>query len=408
MRISELCRKAVFFGSLLSNISICANPLQDFVEAKIRENPSVVEAEQALRSAEAASRESASVLYPKLSANWSTSRSNTSDGFQNRLSLNGDQTLFGGGSEYSELRAARRGIDQASFNLADARDRVLAQYALAITRLAIQKERLQVLRKVKLAQQDRMTELKRRFRLGQSREPDLLQVEVESSRLDRRISDTESAVDHVELELRNLLLLEPSDIAHLHTLLNPQAVRLLIVRLRTRPDYRVASLKLATEQLSDKERSAWLRALPNLGLYGQSNLVRPSSTTNEWEWGLKASWTFFEGFKTPAEVAAVQSQKIVAERKLFAFEHQKRTNLERLERESTRAETKKNGIVEDIKRAEKALKQQERDYRLSIVTELEVQQTIQSMLDLELELLDIQETRAQLRLQEFLGGELVP
>lgn len=405
---SVLCLTAVLATSVLFSVATRANPLQDFVEAKIRENPDVVEAEQALRAAEATARLSASVLYPTLSANWTASQNDSTDGFRNLLSLNGDQTLFGGGAEYSELSAARRGVDRANFDLTDARDRVLAQYALAITRVAIQKERLQVLRKVKLAQQDRMTELKRRFRLGQSREPDLLQVEVESSRLDRRISDTESAVDRFELELRNLLLLEPSDLAKLHSLLNPQAVRLLIVSLRTRPDYRVASLKLATEMLSDRERSAWLAALPRLGLYGQTNLVRPSSATNEWEWGLKASWTFFEGFKTPAEVATVQSQKIVAERKLFAFEHQKKTNLERLERDTSRAEVKKNGIIEDLKRAEKALKQQERDYRLSIVTELEVQQTIQSMLDLELELLDIQETRAQLKLQEFLGGEVVP
>jgi outer membrane protein TolC len=405
---SVLCLTAVLASSVLCSVATRANPLQDFVEAKIRENPDVVEAEQALRAAEATARLSVSVLYPTLSANWTASQNDSTDGFRNLLSLNGDQTLFGGGAEYSELSAARRGVDRANFDLADARDRVLAQYALAVTRVAIQKERLQVLRKVKLAQQDRMTELKRRFRLGQSREPDLLQVEVESSRLDRRISDTESAVDRFELELRNLLLLEPSDLAQLHSLLNPQDVRLLIVSLRTRPDYRVASLKLATEMLSDRERSAWLASLPRLGLYGQTNLVRPSSATNEWEWGLKASWTFFEGFKTPAEVATVQSQKIVAERKLFAFEHQKKTNLERLERDTSRAEVKKNGIIEDLKRAEKALKQQERDYRLSIVTELEVQQTIQSMLDLELELLDIQETRAQLKLQEFLGGEVVP
>ncbi len=401
-------RKALLGASVLFCFATGANPLQDYVEAKIRENPSVVEAEQALRGAEATARLSASALYPKLSANWSSSQNDSTDGFHNLLSLNGDQTLFGGGSEYAELSAAHKGVELANLKLADTRDQVLAQYALAITRLAVQKERLQVLRKVKLAQQDRMSELKRRFRLGQSREPDLLQVEVESSRLDRRISDTESALDRFEFEIRNLLLLEPADIASLHTLLNPQAVRLLIVGLRTRPEYRVASLKLSTEQLSDKVRSSWLRALPNLGLYGQTNLIRPSSTSNQWEWGLKASWTFFEGFRTPAEVAQVQSQKIVAERRLFAFEHQKSTNLARLSRETSRAEAKKNGIIEDIKRAEKALKQQERDYRLSVVTELEVQQTIQSMLDLELELLDIQEAQAQLKLQEFLGGELIP
>ncbi len=133
--------------------------------------------------------------------------------------------------------------------------------------------------------------------------------------------------------------------------------------------------------------------------------MRPSPSSNTWEWGLRAQWTFFEGLKTPAQVQAAQAQRIVAERQLYAVEHQRRSQLQRLSRELERLESKKVGVSSDLQRAEKALRQQERDYRLGIVTELEVQQTLQSILDLDLELIDIEESRQSLRLQEFLGGE---
>jgi outer membrane protein TolC len=289
--------------------------------------------------------------------------------------------------------------------LADARDRVSAQYMLRLTRLALQRDRLAVLRKVKLAQQDRLKELQRRYRLGQSREPDLLQVEIENSRLDRRIINTKGMIDSLEQELSRLLLLQDWELERLNSLMNPQGINLLIAGLRPRPEFTVAALRLQQESLEQRERSAWLTAMPTLGVYGHKNLVRPTPTANEWEWGLRAQWTFFEGFRTPAHVEAARARRVVVERQLFAAEHQRKNSLQRLGRDMERLDGKQGGIVADIQRADRALRQQERDYRLGIITELEVQQTLQSILDLDLELIDIQESRHALRLQEFLGGE---
>jgi outer membrane protein TolC len=402
---SRLASRLLVFCLLVAAAESRANPLQEFLDAKLRSNADVVAAEQNLRSAEAARDLTASNLYPTLSANWKSARSDTRDGFQKQLSLDADQTLFGGGLEYTELKSARLAVQRAEYDLADTRDRVYATYSLKLVRLIVQKEKLEILRKVKRAQDDRLKELKRRFNLGKTREPDLLQVEVESSRLDRSILDAERAIDAYEQELENLLLLQEADMTALNGLLNPQGVRLLIVGLKNRPEYRSASLKLLGDALAQQERSAWLGVMPTLGLYGQANLVRPSTLSNDWEWGLQAKWTFFEGFRTPAQVEAIKAQRIVAENRLFAFEHAKKLNLERLDREMQRAEMKKTSIEADIKRAERALAQQQKDYRLGLVSELEVQQSLQSSLDLDLELIAIQETRALLKLQEFLGGE---
>jgi len=393
--------------ALLASFSLKANPLYEFIEAKMKENTEVVQAQEALRSSQAAADLARARFFPSLSANWKGAKTDSTDGFANSLTLSGEQTLFGGGSEYTEIQSVRLALDRASHDLADTQDRVRANFALKLTRLLVQRERLEVLRKGKRVQEGRLTELRRRFRLGQSREPDLLQVEVESSRLERRMADTETTIELFEQQLRTLLLLSDTELASLHQLLNPQGLRLLIVGLKNRPDYRSASLKLLGKSLAQKERSAWLSAAPTLGLYGQKNLVRPSEASNKWEWGLQAKWTFFEGMRTPAQVETVKAQRIVAEKQLFAFEHNKQSNLARLQKESARADLKKESIDADLKRAEKALKQQEKDYRLGIVTELEVQQILQSILDLDIEVLEIQETRAQLRLQEFLGGEEV-
>jgi|GEM_PF-3405548 len=384
------------------------NPLLEFVNAKINANPDIIAAEQALVSAKAALDLTASSLYPTLGASWTSSTNNQRDGFGNLVSLEATQTLFGGGGEYTELQAARLGVAQAEHELADVRDRIQARFAYKLAQLSINRERLETRKKVKRAQEERLSELQRRFRIGQSREPDLLQVQVESSRLDRRISDNLTAIEKDEQQIRALLLLDESEMSKLNALLNPQGVRILYGSLSPRPEYRKAALDLARAALARRESSAWLTATPTLGLYGQRNLVRPSDATNSWEWGLRAQWTFFEGFKTPSRVEAAKAQRIVAERKLFALEYERASSLARLAREAERSEAKKDAITADIARATKALKQQQRDYRLGVVTELEVQQTIQSALDLELELLDIQETRALLHLQKFLGGEPIP
>ncbi|MEO5668905.1 MAG: TolC family protein [Bdellovibrionota bacterium] len=397
----------VLLLTLLVGTAARANPLSEFISSKIASNSEVLAASEVLKAAQANRDLAASTLYPKISANWNSTKSDTHEGFQNLLSLNAEQTLFGGGQEYTELQAARLGVSKAEYDLADAEDRAQARFALKLAQIVLDKERGEVLDKTKHAQEDRLTELKRRFRIGQSREPDLLQVEVERSRLDRKIADNVTAIEKDEQQIKSLLLLEDSEMQTLNTLINPQGVKLLYMSLAPRPEYRSASLKLSADALAQKEKSAWLTATPTLGLYGQQNLIRPSSSTNAWEWGLKAQWTFFDGFKTPAQVETARSQKVIAERALFAFDYDRKNNLVRLARESERSEAKKEAIDADIANATKALKQQEHDYRLRIVTEIEVQSTIQSILDLELELLDIQATRAQLHLQKFLGGEQV-
>jgi outer membrane protein TolC len=388
---------------------IQAGALEDFLSEEIKKSPTYIEIQQNLAISESQYQTYRSAFLPMVSAQWNHVKNNRSDGFDSILGLNARQTLFGGGSEYTELKAATLLLQKSEEELKDTHALLLSQSLLLSLRWQFQNMRLEVLHRVKEAQENRIRELARRVRLGQSREPDLLQAQIETSNIERRILDTLSAKDKVEEALRSLLQYDDVQFASLIPRIQNLGPLEHLDRTRTPLEqFKTKSLELASQAFAQQESSAWLRAMPNLGIYGQRNLIRPNSATNEWEVGLRAQWTLFEGLRTPAEVKAAEARRIVSEKKLYALLYQQKINSQRLQRDQERLDLKLSSVNNDINKAKRALNQQEKDYRLGLVTELEVQQTLQSLLNLELEALELQEKQASLIIQKHLKGEVIP
>jgi outer membrane protein len=405
-------RLKIFFSSknnilILSLIfSQSLQALQETIETFIPKNFRHVESQQNYLRAKAEHSLISSQFYPRIELNGAHATSDRSDGFQTQLGLNANQTIFGGGSEYPEFKASRLRLEKAQADFEDVKDQLRIQLLSRFSKYSLQEERIQVLNRIKTTQEERIRELRRRVNLGQSREPDLLQAQVEESRLNRRLSVSLSRVDALRQEIMSLFEISENDLDLAKKQFQFQEIQNYITHTYvTRPDYRIQSLRLNKEALAYQKSSAEFSRLPNLSLYGQQNLIRPNESSNKWEWGLRAQWTLFEGFRTPAQIKIAKSQRIIAEKNLFSKEYERQTAFDRLKRDEERIQMQKKGIEVDIQRAERALRQQERDYRLGLVTELEVQQTLQSLLDLQIELLDTKETLIHLVFQRVLGGE---
>jgi outer membrane protein len=85
--------------------------------------------------------------------------------------------------------------------------------------------------------------------------------------------------------------------------------------LKARPDYQAASENLSSTSYSVV--SAWGRYLPGVNAYAGYNLRAPEvsqlSNNKEYTWGLKMSWTLFDGFATNEGVQNAKVQERNAE-----------------------------------------------------------------------------------------------
>lgn len=384
-----------------------ATALEDFLSSEIRKSPLFVEALQNSKIANSEYINIRAQLMPQINTQWNYFKTDRSqDGFDSSLNLNAKQTLFAGGAEYKELKAASLLKDKSLADLNDAQDKLLANLLFQSIQWQIHNLKTEVLKKVQGTQENRINELSRRVRLGQSRQPDLLQAQIENSNLSRRLSDSELTKERIEEQIQVSLGYTEDELQHLLNIVNSNTpLQHLENTLAFRDDFRRKSLELENEMANLKSESIWLKTLPTLSTYGQKSIFSPQNTGNDWEVGLQAQWTLFEGFKTPAESEAAKAKKIITEKRLSVLKLEQDLSVKRLKNEQSRLSTISQSLKNDIDRAKKVLQQQEKDYRLGLATELEVQQTLQSVLNLELESLSFQENQAQLILQNYLKGE---
>jgi outer membrane protein TolC len=121
-----------------------------------------------------------------------------------------------------------------------------------------------------------------------------------------------------------------------------------------------------------------------------------SRSSDDWNYGLALKWTFFEGRAGQAQVKKASSFESQLRAELTTL----RANQERLTRDlqNQHDELQKQLriVQEGAQLATTALKSQERDFRLGLITVLDLTTSDQQYLDLKLELLRIEHDLAKL------------
>lgn len=382
-----------------------AATLERVLNRALEANPNVQTQIETFNAADARYGQTQARFIPKLSssASWIKSDRAVTDAF----TLRADQAIFAGGIEYSELTALRRLRDAEKERLEDAKDLARYDAVSALLKGSLAQERVRILEATRNTQTKRFEELSRRNKLGQTREPDLIQAELEVQRLERLLVDARYNIEVARRDLATALQQDPSEIKF-------PDLNVFVWQLRgekaltPRDQYELGALE--NERLAAEARvsSAWRGYLPTLDAFATSSPWHDAGNEDAWTVGLKANWTFFDGLKTP---------RVVEENSANLRRLQRRVDMLKFTREQLRARLKaqREALVDKLKdlhrmvdRAETALKIQQVDYRRGIVTELEVQTTIQSVLDLNLEQADLRYQVGQLRVEALKSGAPLP
>lgn len=379
--------------------------LERVLKRALEANPNVQTQIETFNAADARYGQTQARFIPKLSssASWIKSDRDVTDTFI----LRADQAIFAGGIEYSELTALRRLRDAEKERLEDAKDLARYEALSALLKGSLAQERVRILEATRNTQGKRFDELSRRNKLGQTREPDLIQAELEVQRLERLLVDARYNIEVARRDLATALQQDPAEIKFPE--LDPFVWQLRTEKLVTpREQYELGALE--NERLAAESRvsSAWRGYLPTVDAFATSSPWHEAGSEDAWTVGLKANWIFFDGLKTP---------RVVEENNTLLRRLQRRVDMLKFTREQTQArlQAQRVAIVDKLKdlhrmvdRAEAALKIQQADYRRGIVTELEVQTTIQSVLDLNLEQADLRYQAGQLRAEALKSGAALP
>lgn len=307
------------------------------------------------------------------------------------------QPLFAGLREYLAVRAAQARGEAAELSLRRARQLLYADVANAYVSVLSVSEEEAVRRAVAQLTDDRIKELRSREKLGRSRHSEVLAVEAQRAQIAAQLETALGRARQAQFSLRFLTGAE-EDLAPA-PLAAPPAVEPLshwLALCVKRPDVEAARLQGRAAQLSVDvyRRSRW----PTLALDGNYYLRRPPGFTDKVKWDalFTASLPLYNGGQISSQVKQAQARKRSAEQGLSLAE--RRAALETSSAHS--AADSAVSIVAALERATAAAeanaKAQAEDYRLGLVTNLDVLGSLNALLDSRLSL-------SQARLQAVLA-----
>lgn len=287
------------------------------------------------------------------------------------VQMSGSQTLFSGFREFIAFRAAGKQKEARDSDSARLRGLLYQDVVAAYTDLLGALQSVETLRATRALTADRLEELRRRVRIGKSRESEVLAADSQLASLEADIERAVGAVDDAEEALKFLTGLDED--------LRPAPVEAPIAgtlesflnRAQSRPDVRSRALESeAAEALSRVQaREAW----PLVGASGNYYPYRKGSLEGmRWDGQLFLQVPLFAG----GSLAARRGQ---AEARAREAALQERLARRAATREVRAAYKSLGAALARLKRLERAsqlaeanAKAQTEDYRLGLVTNLEV------------------------------------
>ena len=379
-----------FFLQYLLIVPLWANVKIGFIEAfqaASEKTESVQIKQKQLEQSEEKITQSYGGLLPNVSASASYlmqaepttgSASSISNPTQSTAKLTATQPLFHGFREFAAIRqlnseavAGQMGVDQAKLTL-------YTQVAKSYYDVLAAEQDLVNLNTLLDLTLKRVVELKERNRIGRSRKGEVLSAESQVASLRAQVEAGKTQISLARDSLavatglnREATLLDDSDLIPTTV----ESITNYLGRLSERPD-----VQAYQAQMTGADEAIWVAKgahLPSLDLSGNYYLRRSGLLENtKWDVTLNLSIPLFQGgavvSQTRSAVAQFQQSELAFAQGRRAAEREIRSYYE----------TFSNGLVEihslkeAVVAAEDNFKEQNRDYRLGLVTNLEVLQAI--------------------------------
>ncbi|MBP7843587.1 MAG: TolC family protein [Proteobacteria bacterium] len=287
-----------------------------------------------------------------------------------------DWTLFRS-SRFMEA-AANESLLDADILLRERLAKNLLDFSKATETVAIIKESLGVIDR-------RIRELEKRVSRGQNRQVDLINTRIELLDQQRRLSQNSSVVAEKiqELEEATGIRLDENFILKTEEIVNE-----LENQKTQRSDFKFKALEYGMKAAKAEETLFYGKWIPSLTLnysyYPYKGQKDKSTSLDQSKFALQAEWTFFEGLKSFALRKEKAANAIATEQDYLLELKQERTRSKLWKKRIQEIKEQLTNLNQAVTLADKAFSIQEKDYRLGLVTDLDVATSVQNRLNVKL------------------------
>ena len=367
--------------------------LDDYFAAALKRSEVVATQTELIRQAEERAKQASSALLPTVngvaSYTWQESlpagtavTSNTLLDRQPLAKLTATQPLFRGFREFAALRQTRALLGAQDDDYQQARVQLFKDVAQNFYSVLSSEQDIANLDEEIRQNQVRERDLQERVRIGRSRSSELLNVQSTISTLRAQREQLQGQLSITRESLAFLSGLD-STTALRDSEVVPQTLEPLIdylARLERRPDVQAGKKRLAAGQ----ENVAVARGahLPSLDLNGNYYLDRPGNLKDvTWDVQLALSVPIFAGGSLQSKEREAQSQRTQAELSLEQLRRQALQEIRSLHQGVLSDQSQLQALEKATDIARKNYAAQTRDYRLGLVTNLDVNQALTAYLE---------------------------
>lgn len=369
-----------------ARLAVAAAPLSldEYFAAALVRSEVVASQGELIRQAEERYRQASGALYPTLSGiatyTWqdrgalNTSISPTR---QPNARLNATQPLFRGLREFAAMRQTQALVDAQSAAYRQARVQLFKDVAQNFFDvLALEQDLINLEEQIDL-NRAREQELQDRVRIGRSRIGEILTVQSTISTLRAQVEQLRAQLSTAR-DIFSFLSGLPGTTVLRDTDVLPAIVETLDVyldRLAVRPDLRAAQQRLAAAQ----ENVAVVRGehLPSLDLSANRYLERVGNLENvDWDVQLALTVPLYAGGITESRVREAKSQQSQAELEASQVRRLADQEIRSLYQTVVLDRNQLDALEKATETAKKNYTAQQRDYRLGLVTNLDVLQAL--------------------------------
>jgi outer membrane protein len=294
------------------------------------------------------------------------------------------QPIFSGFREFNGLSQIKATASAARWQREQAAQNLLADLASVFyTSLDLEQEVL-VLETQQTLIEDRLKELQRRVRLGKSRDSEVLTAQVDAASLEAQIEETRRALASARQTLYFLTEIETNavliDDRPLPTLPNAQDA---VAKSAQRPDLRAAeeTRRSAEYAIRYARGDYW----PTLGFTGNYYTERVGFQEDmKWDALFTLTVPIFEGFTTKSQVEAAKIRMKSTELQMSQLKRQVRQQVETAHKDLQYALSQTAAYDRAVRLEEQNYRIQQQEYRLGLITNLDVLRILQDLQELRL------------------------
>lgn len=377
---------------------------------------SLLESQELLAAAEAQYAQALSALYPSIhflanqryrsSLNYgrSTSSNSTDSGSEvisNNLGTRSShpyeayislkQPLFTGFRESLIASAKESNLEAKRLSLQRQMQILFLDVAEVYTQIQWYEADKKLIKRTESVLDERITELRKFLDLGKARTSEIEAAAADKAALGAAHARTQGLLD-ASKELLSFLIARPLEQMSLSPFTPLEKLELLneaqLARSQSRPDVQASRKEVAAS--IEERRAAERGHLPTLYLEGNSYVAEDPDNNRDWELLFRFDLPIYEGGLTQARIAEQRAKQRAAEVKLRGVERvaSKDVRLALSEIDSRRREL--SLIEKQLTAAQKSREAQVQDYKLGLVTNLEVLGAIRSELEAKRQLLNTQ------------------